>query len=80
MATNSQRCFGCGGPSTASHGGRSGSAPADSKQAKREYALVSPTTPESPATLTGIVNLLKDELQPEERNTEYQLWQVRPPK
>ena len=64
MATNSWRCFGRRGPSTTSRGGRSGSAPADSKQAKREYALVSPTTPESPATLRGIVNLLKDELQP----------------
>ena len=64
MATGSRSVSVRGGASSLSHGGRRVGAPVESKVQKRDYTLVSPTSPESPVTLAGIYNMLKEQLDP----------------
>ena len=64
MATGSRSVSVRGGASSLSHGGRRVGAPVESKVQKRDYTLVSPTSPESPVTLAGIFNMLKEQLDP----------------
>ena len=49
---------------TGVRGGRKGSVPDSSKVMKRDYSLVSPTSPESTVTLTNIKMLLQEALEP----------------
>ena len=64
MATGSRSVSVRGGASSLSHGGRQVGASVEIKVQKRDYTLVSPTSPESPVTLAGIFNMLKEQLDP----------------